>query len=278
MQGTVEAQIDDVILHNYLKDYASGFVARYDIEKTDDITVTVDQFELSVADYQEQEQFDKTYLLLSTREDMILLLALESAFANLLLQARYGGYVRGNTLWNAWQADSFSHFCNRIAADIMSSLRLQKIDVMQHDTYEWQSSVNDLLAHNVTLLSVHSLVLSSESHKAALQLIAAQRSSGIAFEDVADTSQDHELNANSLRDYVQSIPITLTFETPDMHISFSKLLRMKMGDMFSLNMSDIIIKMNNQTIGQAMLGPLDRMPTVCLQSLVLPADEVTYAR
>jgi flagellar motor switch/type III secretory pathway protein FliN len=277
MQGTLKPPIDVKSLHNSLNDYALSFLTMYEIEKSDDITITVDQFELGRTDYQEQEQFDKTYLLLVASEDMILLLALESAVANFLLQARYGGCAGESSLWNAWQADSFSHFCNRIAADLISRLRLHKIDVPRLSTYEWQSSVSDLLEENVTLLSVHSLVLSLGSHKAALQLIAAQRPSGIAFEDVTEASPAPELNAKLLNQYVQTIPITITFETRDMHISFSKLLRMKIGDMLPFNASDICIKMNNQTIGQAILGPLDRAPTACLQSLVLPTDEMTYA-
>jgi hypothetical protein len=256
-----------------LKDYAEGFCERHDIEKTDELSIMVDQFALDRESYEQQEQFDKKYLLLSKKHNMTLLMTLEAAFANFLMQMRYGGHAGDGMLWNVSQAESFTYFCNQLAEDIVSVLRQKGLDVSCFEQGKWQSSFHELLEPSVSLLSVQSMVVSLGSHKVALELITAAKPDGISFEEPVAEQADCGRDALALVSFLDALPVRLTVETVVMESCFSKLLELKEGDHLTFIASDMIIRMDDQIVACGDLHMTDHLPAVFLQKIILPMME-----
>jgi hypothetical protein len=261
-----------------LQEYAQSFLSYYSIDDAEGISVTVDQFELDRSSYATQEQFDKKYTLLSHRDDTVLVLSLESAFANFLLQTRYGGYWGEGRLWNVSRADSFLHCCNQIAQDIAAIVCQKGIELAGFEAGIWHSSINDLLEDHISLFSVHSMVVSLETHKVALQFICAQKPAGISFEDSEEIVPDEKQDGAALHDFIRTMPVILAAETPGFKTRFAHLLKLRAGDMLPFRISEIEMKVNDQIVGHGDIQEVETGPVVYLQKFVLPSrNESTHA-
>jgi flagellar motor switch/type III secretory pathway protein FliN len=256
-----------------LQVYAHDFLTRYSINDADDISFSIDQFEMDRPSYESYEQFDKKYTLLSQTDDTVLVMALESAFANFLLQARYGGNWGEGRLWNMSQADSFTHCCNQIAHDITSILLQKGIDISALSDGKWFSSISDLFEDNVSHLYVQSMVVGLGSHKVSLQIVCGQKTSSISFDDGDAVVQFDKQEGSALYDFVLTLPVILTAESASAEARFSSLLKLSAGDILPLKISDMNLKISDQIIGYGDFQEIESMPVISVKKTVLPSKD-----